>query len=342
MHRQELLVHTHRPVLHQIRFAPSYIWGSGFSQTLGVLLDSWRKLDIESDPYVKRLRKDPESAERLQRVIQTRKTNCHMTLKKFIARSCHIREELGPWAADYFIHASIQLIQEAAADLVAQNEWDLEEKEFMVDFFSKIPMPDATDAENYLISSKLRKLIEFLKDVDSPEFAGLVFVEQRATVGVLANLLSVHPETRTRFRCAPYIGWANNSNRKDMLGDLTSVNDQHDTLAEFRAGRKNLIITTNVLEEGIDVTACSLVVCFNKPPNLKSFIQRRGRARQKKSTYAIMFATDDTSVELRKWAALEEAMVAAYQSEERQLRQLQQLEMTDEQVRDTLSIKSTG
>jgi ERCC4-related helicase len=52
-----------------------------------------------------------------------------------------------------------------------------------------------------------------------------------------------------------------------------------DMLNDFQQRRKNLIISTNVLEEGIDITACYMVICFNKPPNLKSFVQRRGRAR---------------------------------------------------------------
>ncbi|KAK5548299.1 Dicer-like protein 2, partial [Exophiala xenobiotica] len=54
------------------------------------------------------------------------------------------------------------------------------------------------------------------------------------------------------------------------------------------AKAKNLIIETDVLEEGIDVTACNLVVCFDVPSNLKPFLQRRGRARQEQSTFAIL------------------------------------------------------
>ncbi|TQB67979.1 Dicer-like protein 2 [Monascus purpureus] len=299
-------------------------------------------LDIEADPYIRRLTKEPGSAGKLQQLRTTRETNCNMALRKLIKRSCHLLEELGPWAADYFIHASTQLVKETAGDASMLSDPEIEEQQYVADFLSKIPEPDLTDTENLAISPKLGSLIAFLKDVHSPDISGLVFVEQRATVSAMVKLLSVHPDTRDRFRCAPYVGWANSANRRDLVGELINTKGQHTTLAEFRDGRKNLIITTNVLEEGIDVSACSLVVCFNKPRNLKSFIQRRGRARQKKSTYAIMFAMDDTSADLKRWENLEKYMIEAYQNEERRLRDLQALEMLDENVPDELFVESTG
>lgn len=343
-HRQELLTHTHRPVLRQIWFNPLSIWGTdSLSQTLTALFDSWRRIDIEADPYVKRLRTEPDNNEILRDILLTRKTYCNDQLKKLIERSCHILEELGEWAADYFIHASIQQLKALVSDddcMLA--DWSVDERAYMVDFLSKIPTRDFTDTENIPISSKMESLIAFLKHADTPDFSGLVFVKQRATVGAMAKLLSVHPETKHRFRCAPYVGWSNNPKRKGLVGELHSVQSQRDTLAEFRDGRKNLIIATDVLEEGIDVSACSLVVCYDKPQNLKSFIQRRGRARQKESTYAIMFAANDESYDLDKWNALERAMIEAYQNEERQLRELYALETVDEDVGGALIVEATG
>jgi ERCC4-related helicase len=97
-------------------------------------------------------------------------------------------------------------------------------------------------------------------------------------------------------------------------------------LDDFRQGRTNLIIASDVLEEGIDIIACHLVICFDKPPNLKLFIQRRGRARQEKSTFAIMLADDDVSASLNSWQELEEEMLRVYQNDARLLQEVSDLE----------------
>ena len=106
-------------------------------------------------------------------------------------------------------------------------------------------------------------------------------------------------------------------------------------------GGTNLIIATDVLEEGIDVTACHLVICFDKPPNLKSFIQRRGRARQGQSTFAIMLADDDVSASLNSWQALEEEMIRVYQDDARLLQEVSNLESIQEEVEDEFRVEST-
>jgi endoribonuclease Dicer len=43
-----------------------------------------------------------------------------------------------------------------------------------------------------------------------------------------------------------------------------------------------------VLEEGIDIPECNLVVKFDLPKNYRSYIQSKGRARHRNSKYYIM------------------------------------------------------
>ncbi|KAH1434448.1 Dicer-like protein 2 [Aspergillus fumigatus] len=347
LHRQELLKFTHRPHLQQIWYTPTDPAGfRSASLTLGALYHAWENLDIGDDPYIQRLRKSPLDDRALKKALLTGKTYCREQLRRFVDRSRHIFEELGEWAAEYYIYASIKQLRDRVRDSYMSGDWDEAEKAYLVDFLSKIPTSDIhfalNDPDGFRISPKFESLLNFLDSSDQWEFSGLIFVKQRVTVSAMTSLLSVHPYTRERFRCAAYVGWSNSSASKDILGDLLNMQLQRDTLDDFRSGRKNLIIATDVLEEGIDLSACSVVVCYDKPPNLKSFIQRRGRARRKQSTFAIMFPTDDTSADVSRWQDLEQAMIEAYQDDERQLQSVSALESLDEEVMERLTGDSTS
>lgn len=45
-----------------------------------------------------------------------------------------------------------------------------------------------------------------------------------------------------------------------------------ETLDKFRSGEVNLLIATQVVEEGLNVAECNLVVCMNELNTIKSFI----------------------------------------------------------------------
>ena len=63
---------------------------------------------------------------------------------------------------------------------------------------------------------------------------------------------------------------------------------QEDILKRFRQKDLNLLVSTSVLEEGIDLPKCNLVVKFDLPHEYRSYVQSKGRARATKSKYYML------------------------------------------------------
>jgi endoribonuclease Dicer len=56
----------------------------------------------------------------------------------------------------------------------------------------------------------------------------------------------------------------------------------------------NLLVGTSVLEEGIDIPKCNLVIHFNVPQSYRSYVQSKGRARAQDAYYILMIEEDRT------------------------------------------------
>ena len=48
------------------------------------------------------------------------------------------------------------------------------------------------------------------------------------------------------------------------------------TLEAFRCKRLNVLVSTSVLEEGIDITQCNLVIRFDRIQEFRSYVQSKG------------------------------------------------------------------
>lgn len=67
---------------------------------------------------------------------------------------------------------------------------------------------------------------------------------------------------------------------------------QEEVLKRFRMHSCNLLIGTSVLEEGIELPKCNLVIRWNVPTTYRSYVQCKGRARAQKAFYIIMVAAN--------------------------------------------------
>ena len=50
---------------------------------------------------------------------------------------------------------------------------------------------------------------------------------------------------------------------------------QEDILRKFRQKEYNLLVTTSVLEEGVDVPKCNLVIRYTEPHSYRSYVQSK-------------------------------------------------------------------
>ena len=267
---------------------------------------------------------------------------CHDQIKALYSKALAIDKELGPTAADYYIQECIQKFQKGYIEghPIFQGFQDTESKYLrdklgQVRVSSHIPEPSL---EISLLTPKVRRLIDYLLLEDMEKISGLIFVRTRAEVAVLSRILMLHV---SKLAISTFVGASSFSGRKNSIGELVDVRNQRQTLDDLRQSQNHIVVTTNALEEGIDVAACNLVVCFELPSNLKSFIQRRGRARKSTSKFVLMFEEGQKPTAVSTWQDLEKEMRQIYQDHMRELQELKALEDQEEGRRELLN-ETTG
>ncbi|RPB23077.1 hypothetical protein L211DRAFT_850096 [Terfezia boudieri ATCC MYA-4762] len=341
--RAALNQHSRLPNLHIETYSPIEILNSRPSLSYTSLVEAYGNMDIENDPYIQSLSRESEKDERQYQKVLTSGSYPMQQMKALVNKCAHVCEEYGSWPVDFYINIVInrymQLVRDRGDEFV---DWLDEEKTYLKDILSEVDTYELSDAsmmEPGSLSPKMEKLIEVLVEEYEADmargeqsFSGIIFVEQRVGVSVVAEILSRHPKTKNIFKCGTLVGSSQNPAR--AAKNLTELVDPKRTdpiLADFRAGKKNLIVATSVAEEGLDVQACHLVVCCYMQQTKKSYVQMRGRARRKNSTYVLMFPDEDTGrvklQELKKW---EKEMLEAYQDETRKLREREETELEDE------------
>jgi endoribonuclease Dicer len=339
-HTHELASFVYRPIFKHVLYTAANWFNPPYSANLSSLEDVVDKLNIEDDPYVQSLRqelaKHGPGSERtridqtLSKTISKGKTYTQRGLKEFVTAAGEISMEIGPWAADWYVS---QVIEHAKAATGAfrpgMNSLKGRERSYLLSALDRVVVkPVSYDPQDIVngCSDKLRVLVECLEaakadaEAHNDAYSGLVFVTRRDTVLALAKVISLHPRTLDHFNVGHLLGTSESRYRQSFL-DITrkQFGSQDQTLMDFKIGEKNLIISTSVAEEGIDIQSCCSVIRWDPAPNMVSLAQSRGRARQQRSTFIAMYSNESGhEEELRKWENLEMQMVSSYNDAERE------------------------
>ena len=331
-HRSELALFVHRPVFRHIMYSQSeYL----FSTNLASLFSTISTLDIEQDPYVINLRSQLKKAEwgsadyhridqKLSKVVQKGNSFSHKGLHDFLRAAQDICSDVGPWAADWFICRVMEKTRQASNPYNnIMSSWRNSEKAYLLSILNRIVVSPISFEEEDIedVSEKTNALIRCLHmekaeaELNDDPYNVIIFVQRRDTVIALAELLKRHPSTKDVFRVGFLIGSSDSSYRHSMM-DITRnliKEPQENTLADFKIGEKNVIVSTSVAEEGLDIQACCSVIRWDPPLNMASWAQTRGRARMKRSTFTLMCYEDTRQKEdVAKWENLEREMVTLY------------------------------
>ncbi|ROW12958.1 hypothetical protein VPNG_04661 [Cytospora leucostoma] len=343
-HREELMAHTKRPSMYTVSYkARPQVSMSDYTQSMLKIWQAWKELNILDDPYIHSLRDQntDRSRRKLKEAIMKRKTYIQDSLRNFCRRNADFCRDLGSWAADCYIHETIQRFMNGIKrqDGTSESFTDAE-LVYLARLFQcvNVAPPPKLD-EHTDLSEKVRKLIDVLRDYEG-EARGIVFVKERATTTVLAHILATHPETNKKYHTGSMVGTSFVPGIKQDFLDLSEKNYSL-ALEKFRAGRLNLLVATSVLEEGIDVPACNLVICMDESHNLKSYIQRRGRARMRESNLYLFLEEDNDKVR-KKWEDLEVEMKQRYEDDTRELAKLQEPDESEIEGYPELRVESTG
>ncbi|MFX0027202.1 MAG: DEAD/DEAH box helicase, partial [Candidatus Hermodarchaeota archaeon] len=138
--------------------------------------------------------------------------------------------------------------------------------------------PESLIHPKYNILKKI--ILEQLEN--TPDSRILVFVKLRDSVrNIVKKLNTIENIKTTRF-----VGQAT----KSMDDKGLSQKNQLEILEKFKQGFYNVLVSTNVGEEGLDIAECDLVIFYDVVASEIRFIQRKGRtARHREGRVIILY-----------------------------------------------------
>ncbi|MBI3033451.1 DEAD/DEAH box helicase [Candidatus Woesearchaeota archaeon] len=142
---------------------------------------------------------------------------------------------------------------------------------------------------------KLHKLKEIVQDriQKNPDYKIIIFTQYRDSGSEIMGELNLLQNIKAQL----FVGQA----KKKETG--LSQKEQIAMLEEFRNGKFNVLVSSSVGEEGLDIPQVDLVIFYEPIPSAIRHIQRRGRTGRSEKGEVIILMTKDTRDEGYRWSA---------------------------------------
>jgi Fanconi anemia group M protein len=137
--------------------------------------------------------------------------------------------------------------------------------------------------------SRTRRLVAETLGIEGGDRV-IVFTESRDTAEALTEFLDAH------FEVARFVGQSDTDGSDGM-----SQAQQRDTLDAFREGEFEVLVSTSVAEEGLDVPEVDLVLFYEPVPTAIRSIQRKGRTGRQTEGRVVVLMAEDTRDEAYFW-----------------------------------------
>lgn len=141
------------------------------------------------------------------------------------------------------------------------------------------------------------------KDKDEKSSKVIVFTQYRDTLEMIHQKLE-----KEGIKSAKFFGQATKDGEKGL-----TQKEQKAIIKSFRMGEYDVLISTSVAEEGIDIPAVDLVILYEPVPSEVRMIQRRGRTGRKRTGRVKVLITNGTRDEAYYWSSVRKEDRMKYQ-----------------------------
>ena len=122
------------------------------------------------------------------------------------------------------------------------------------------------------------KILHLLRDGNDRDDRGMVLVQERFSTKALIRFILEDKDLSAKEAGIPIVRPTRLVGKEEM-----SDEEQAESLRKFRSGECNLLVATDIAQEGLDIPECSFVIRYHFVSNEIGTLQAAGRARKEGS-----------------------------------------------------------